>query len=126
MARAFYLLLGLVCVGLGSVGAVLPVLPTTPFLLISLWAFAKSSHRLERWLLEHKRFGPRLVQWRAHRVIPLKVKLTAWSSMLGSLGVMLATGAPWQAIVPALALTGVGATYIATRPSQAPPDETRP
>lgn len=120
MIRAVYLGIGLLFVGLGALGAVLPVLPTTPFLLISLWAFAKSSARLERWLLEHRRFGPRLVAWRAHRVIPLGVKLTAWGSMLASLTTMYFLGSPWQALVGAASVMVVGAVYIAVRPSHAP------
>jgi uncharacterized protein len=102
-------------------GAFLPVLPTTPLLLVALWAFAKSSARLERWLLEHPRFGPRLVAWRAHRVIPLAVKLTAWGSMLASLTIMTIAGAPWVATGGAAAVMAIGAFYIAMRPS-APPD----
>lgn len=123
MIRAIYLVTGLVCVGLGVVGAFLPVLPTTPFLLISLWAFARSSQRLERWLLEHERFGPRLVAWRKHRAIPLSVKLTAWGSMLGSLSLMFAVGTPWPAIATASGLMAIGAVYVATRPSRPPVDD---
>lgn len=120
MRRAIYLTIGLVFVGLGVLGAFLPVLPTTPLLLISLWAFARSSTRLERWLLAHPRFGPKLVAWRAHRAIPLSVKLTAWTSMVGSLTIMLLVGTPWQAIVAAAAVMAIGAVYVATRPSRPP------
>ncbi len=118
--RYVYLAIGLLFVGLGAVGAFLPVLPTTPFLLISLWAFAKSSPRLERWLLEHKRFGPRLVAWREHKVIPLPVKLTALASMLGSLA-FLAVMERWWAFGISAALMAVGAAYVWTRPSKPPP-----
>ena len=118
--RYVYLTIGLLFVGLGVLGAFLPVLPTTPLLLVSLWAFAKSSHRLETWLLTHPRFGPRLVAWRANRVIPLPVKLTAWGSMIASLSIMLITGAPWPALAGAGSLMAIGAVYIATRPSRPP------
>src|SRR5688500_15811539 len=105
--------LGLLCVGLGVIGAFLPVLPTTVFLLIALWAFARSSQRLETWLLEHPRFGPRLVAWRAHRVVPWPVKLTAWGSMAGSLTLMIVGGlSPW-AIGGAAGVMAIGAIYIA-------------
>lgn len=120
MIRAVYLVIGLLFVGLGALGAVLPVLPTTPFLLISLWAFAKSSARLERWLLEHRRFGPRLVAWRTHRVIPLGVKLTSWGSMLASLTMMYVVSSPWQALVGAGSVMVIGAVYIAMQPSRPP------
>lgn len=123
MLRAIYLAIGLVFVGLGVLGAFLPVLPTTPLLLISLWAFARSSRRLELWLLEHERFGPRLKAWRAHRAIPLTVKLTAWGSMVGSLVVMFVIGSPWPAIAAAASLMAIGAVYVATRPSRPPVED---
>ena len=119
-ARAAYLVTGLVFVGLGVLGVLLPVLPTTPFLLISLWAFSKSSARLERWLLEHPRFGPRLVAWRTHRVIPLAAKLMAWGSMAASLAVMIVTGSPPTAIAGAASVMAIGAIYVASRPSRPP------
>lgn len=125
MLRAFYLLIGLLTTGLGILGAFLPVLPTTPFLLISLWAYAKSSRRLESWLLEHPRFGPRLVEWRTHRVIPWRVKLTAWGSMVASLAIMIVTNTPWKAMAGAGALMAIGAIYVASKPSRRP-DENIP
>jgi uncharacterized protein len=116
-ARFGYLALGCVFVGLGVVGAFLPVMPTTVFLIGALWAFSLSSKRLETWLLEHPRFGPRLVAWRAHRVIPLRVKVFAWSSMAVSLAIMLIVRAPWWAVASAAALMLVGVIYIARCPS---------
>ncbi len=122
MLRAAYLAIGLLCVGLGVLGVFLPVLPTTPFLLISLWAFSRSSLRLERWLLEHKRFGPRLLAWRLHRVIPLPAKLAAWGSMVASLTLMIVTGRSVIAIAGAASVMAIGATYVASRPSRPPID----
>jgi uncharacterized protein len=120
VARALYFVLGLICVGLGAVGTVLPVLPTTPFMLVAVWAFAKSSRRLERWLLEHRRFGPPVLAWRQHRVIPLRVKLTAWGSMLASLAIMVLTTSSWLVVGISAAVMAIGAAYIATRPSSIP------
>jgi uncharacterized membrane protein YbaN (DUF454 family) len=120
VVRAIYLSIGLVCVGLGAAGVVLPVVPTTPFLIVALAMFARSSVRLERWLLEHERFGPRLVAWRENRVIPLPVKLTAWGSMIASLAIMSLTGR-WLAVAIAAAVMAVGAIYIARCPSTIPP-----
>ncbi len=118
--RAIYVGLGLLCFGLGVLGAFLPVLPTTPFLLVSLWAFSLSSKRLETWLLQHRRFGPRLVAWRAHRAVPLPVKLTAWGSMIASLALMIAAGASMLAIGGAAAVMLIGAVYVARCPSRPP------
>jgi uncharacterized membrane protein YbaN (DUF454 family) len=75
--RAIYVALGFFFVGLAMVGIVLPVLPTTPFLLLAAWFFARSSHRFYDWLLENKRFGPLLRQWRADRSLPPGVKTKA-------------------------------------------------
>jgi uncharacterized protein len=116
-ARYGYVALGCMFVGLGVIGAFLPVMPTTVFLIGALWAFAKSSPRLERWLLEHPRFGPRLGAWRAHRVIPVRVKVFAFSSMAASLLLMFVVHAPWFAIAAAAALMLIGVIYIARCPS---------
>ncbi len=118
--RGMYLVLGVVCVGLGVIGALLPVLPTTVFLIVALWAFARSSPRLERWLLDHPRFGPRLAAWRANRVIPLPVKLVAWGSMTASMTVMIVGGAPTWATALAGGIIVIGAVYIARCPSRVP------
>ncbi len=120
VARFVYLVIGGLFVGLGVLGAFLPVLPTTPFLLISLWAFSKSSVRLERWLLEHKRFGPRLLAWRISRVIPLPAKLAAWGSMLASLTIMAIARRPLWQIALAAGVMAIGATYVASKPSRPP------
>ncbi|HWO23928.1 MAG TPA: YbaN family protein [Kofleriaceae bacterium] len=118
--RAFYAGLGCVFFGLGVLGAFLPVLPTTPFMLVALWAFSLSSRRLETWLLQHPRFGPRLVAWRAYRAVPLPVKLTAWGSMIGSLTLMTLGGASLLALGGAASVMLIGAIYVARCPSQPP------
>ena len=121
-ARIGYLVLGCVFVALGVIGVFLPVMPTTVFLIGALWAFSLSSKRLETWLLVHPRFGPRLVAWRAHRVIPWRVKLFAWGSMLGSLSIMMVARAPTWAVASAAGLMLVGVVVIARCPSVPPAD----
>ncbi|MBC7172258.1 MAG: YbaN family protein [Polyangiaceae bacterium] len=118
-ARSIYLLLGWVFFGLGAAGIALPLLPTTPFLVLALWAFSRGSHRLESWLYHHRVFGPRLQQWREHRVIPLRAKLFAWGSMLASL-LYMAFGsrvAP-PALLSAAAIMLIGVVYVARCPSK--------
>ncbi len=61
--KVLWLLVGLTSVGVGAVGVVLPLLPTTPFLLIAAFAFARSSVRLDNWLREHQSFGPLINNW---------------------------------------------------------------
>lgn len=120
--RLLYLTAGLACVGLGVLGMFLPVLPTTPFLLLAVWAFARSSRRLESWLLEHPRFGPRLRAFRTDRVVPVSVKLTAWGWMAFSLGAMIVSGrVPWPGVALTAGLMGWGVYYLARCPSRPPP-----
>ncbi|SVB26221.1 uncharacterized protein METZ01_LOCUS179075, partial [marine metagenome] len=73
--RIILLALGWGCVGLAFIGIFLPGIPTTPFLIVALWAFAQSSKKFHAWLLNHKRFGPILQNWESHRVVPRKAKI---------------------------------------------------
>jgi len=68
---------GLVCVVLGVVGIFLPVLPTTPFMLLAAACFARSSRRFHDWLLSNRTFGPLIHEWEQHRSIPRRTKFTA-------------------------------------------------
>lgn len=68
---------GVLFVGLAVLGVVLPILPTTPFLLVAAACFAKSSPRLQRKLMANKTFGPLIHDWQTHRSIPRKAKRVA-------------------------------------------------
>jgi hypothetical protein len=113
--------IGFVCVGLGGLGAVLPLLPTTPFLLVALWAFSRSSRRFHHWLYTHPRFGPRLQAWEQHGVVPVKVKATAITAMVASFSLMaFVARVRWPVLAVAGAVMLIGATYILSRPSRPP------
>ena len=75
MKRIILISLGWLCVSLGFIGIFVPGIPTTIFLIIALWAFAKSSKKLHYWLLHHKRFGPILNNWQKHKVVPRRAKI---------------------------------------------------
>jgi len=75
--RLLWIAMGLVCVGLGYLGSILPVLPTTPFLLAASYCFARSSPRLHRWLRRMPYFGLLIRDWEAHRGIRPRVKILA-------------------------------------------------
>lgn len=72
---------GFACVGLGVLGIFLPVLPTTPFMLLAGACFARSSPRFHRWLLHHRTFGPIVSEWERHRAIPWRTKLWGMALM---------------------------------------------
>ncbi len=117
MRRQLWIALGCTSVALGAAGVVLPLLPTTPFMLLAAWAFAKSSPRLHGWLLGHRVFGPLIVDWQAHGAIAPGAKRAALVSMLVVLAVSLVAGvAMWIVAVQVAVLLATGA-FILTRPN---------
>tara|TARA_B110000438_G_C15793718_1_gene641914 strand:+ start:1545 stop:1925 length:381 start_codon:yes stop_codon:yes gene_type:complete len=72
--KYLYITLGMIFVGLGFIGIILPGIPTTPFILLAAWLFSKSSKRFENWLINHKIFGPIILNWRMYRGISLNSK----------------------------------------------------
>lgn len=77
IARYLWLSLALFFVGLGSIGVVVPLMPTTVFLLMAAYCASRSSPALHAWLYSHHRFGPLLRDWRDHRAIRPRAKVTA-------------------------------------------------
>jgi uncharacterized protein len=122
--RLFYLGLGWLCVGLGVIGIIMPILPTTPFLLVAVWAFSRSSPELAEKLRNHKYAGPYIRDWQDHGVIPPKAKVLA-IVMMSAMGVYVAgfSVVPgWVALLVCAALMAIG-IYILTRPGAAPKSE---
>ncbi len=118
--RLLWTFFGCLALGLGIIGVVTPVLPTTPFVLLAAWCFAKGCPALERWLDRHPRFGPLIRDWRAHRAVPRRAKYCAYGGMLLSLGLLVAGGA--QPLVIAGAALGMGAValFMLRLPDRAP------
>jgi uncharacterized membrane protein YbaN (DUF454 family) len=86
--RGVLLFLGTLCVVLGVIGIFLPILPTTPFLLLAAWCYARSSKRYYNWLISNKTFGKYIKDYREGKGIPKKAKITAiillWLTILFS------------------------------------------
>ena len=90
--------LGWLCVGLGVAGAFLPLLPTTPFLLLAAYAFSRGSEKLHRWLTEHPTWGPPIRDWQEHRAISRQTKIYASVAMVAVFIISLLMSAPWWAL----------------------------
>jgi uncharacterized membrane protein YbaN (DUF454 family) len=118
--RIGYFVLGCFFVLLGFIGAVLPLMPTTVFLIAAAWAFGKSSPRLERWLLEHPKFGPMLLGWRENGVIPRRAKIAACSGIAFGFVVFYLTSHPpfWLACIVFASMLAI-ALWIVSRPESA-------
>lgn len=114
LGRPFWLAGGLLAVGVGTVGIVLPLLPTVPFYLLAAFCFARSNPVWEQKLLDHPHWGPPIRNWREKRAIPRRAKLAALTGMAASSALSLAfIKWPWG-ITPALACSCV-AVWIWTR-----------
>ncbi|MHC0052040.1 YbaN family protein [Actibacterium sp. D379-3] len=114
--RAIWMFLGLVSVGLGFVGAALPLIPTVPFMLLAAFFFARSSERLHHWLLTHPVFGPSITDWQESGAIRRPVKWLASLSILAGFGVSLILDVrPTLLVIQALTLAAV-TLFIWSRP----------
>lgn len=104
---------------LGIAGVFLPLLPTTPFVLLAAFCFSRGSERVERWLVEHPRFGPMVRDWRARHAVPRRAKQLATVMMLvGSAWAWWVLPGPWRWL-PALCCTAV-ATWLWRLPDADP------
>lgn len=111
------MLAGLLMTALGIVGAFLPLLPTTPFLLVAVWCFSRSSPRLEQWLLNHRTLGPPLQNWRREGAIAGRAKVIAISLIVASYGFFYYRTQPSLVLAAIVGLILCGsALFILTRP----------
>lgn len=116
MTRMLWFCTGGVSLLLGAIGAVLPVLPTTPFIILAAFAFSKSSPRLELWLKSHRIFGPMIADWQLHGAIALRYKIIATIMMAAAFGFSLAMSfSAAVLIIQAICLTAA-ALFVLTRP----------
>ena len=118
--RALWFVVGLSALGLAVLGVALPLVPTTPFVLLAAFAFARSSDRWHAWLRSHKIFGPIIENWRQHRAIDRRAKIASVIGMAAVFGLSLAMNASTTVLaVQAVVLTAAGA-FVLSRPS--PPE----
>ncbi len=116
LKKALYVFLGGLSLTLGLIGIVLPVLPTTVFLLLAAFFFAKSSQRLHHWITNHKRFGPPIVDWQKYGAVSKIARIRAVSTMVGLLLISILLSLPLAVItIQGLAMAAVS-VFLLTRP----------
>jgi uncharacterized membrane protein YbaN (DUF454 family) len=116
VARAIWLAAGLLAVGVGAIGIVVPGLPTTVCFIVAAWCFSRSSERLERWVLNLPRIGPMVRDHRAGLGMPLRAKVIAISMIVVAVGLSVTLGIDsWPIRAVVLALGAVGVLYISVR-----------
>lgn len=114
MRRHFYLALGLMALALGAIGAVLPIMPTVPFLLLAVYGFARSNPEWERRILDHPHWGPQVRDWQERRAISRPSKTVAILAMTaGAVFTYFTLGHPWYWI--SVAVLVICGSWIATR-----------
>ena len=122
-ARFIWLLVGVAALAIGAVGVLLPLLPTTPFLLVAAFAFARSSERMNSWLREHEVFGPLINNWHRDGSIDHNAKRMAIIVIATTPVVTWLLGVPSWVVAFQIVVLSAAAIFILTRPS---PSENRP
>ena len=121
LMRLIWIASGFLSLGAGIIGIVLPLVPTTPFLLLAAYCFAQGSQRLHDWLVHHPRFGPPIRDWHKYRAISRRGKVLAMVAIGAVLLVsVLLDVSTWIIVIQATVLSVVS-LFILTRPR--PPDD---
>ena len=109
IVRWLLLIAGTISLILGIIGIFVPLLPTTPFLLLTAFLYFKSSPKAYKWLIEQKHLGPYIVNYREKKIIPLRAKVFSlvlmWTFVL--YGVVFIIESTWVRVVLLLIIVGV-------------------
>jgi len=114
--RLIWLVVGLAALAAAAVGVLLPLIPTTPFVILAAFAFMKSSRRLHDWLITHRIFGPVILDWRKHGAISRSAKTIAIASMAAVFVISLMMQLPGYVLAPQAFVLGVCAWFVGSRP----------
>jgi uncharacterized membrane protein YbaN (DUF454 family) len=110
--------LGIICVILGIIGAVLPVMPTTPFAILAAYFFSKSSPKMHHWILNLKYIGPSIQEWEKHHVIRPRAKVMCLVTIFAMFGSTLLFVRTYMWAKIAMACVGIAvSTFVVTRKS---------
>jgi len=115
--RWMWFLAGIVCVITGFIGIILPLLPTTIFMILAAFCFARSSRRMNNWLLNHPHFGEQIIHWQNHKAISTKGKKTATIAMAIILAISYILGFAAHIILIQAAIFTLVLAYLWSRPS---------
>lgn len=119
LLRVMWFILGSAALALAAIGVVLPVLPTTPFALLAVFAYGKSAPRIAASIERNRFLGPTLVNWRAHGAIARRHKAVAVIMMVSVFGASLAMSVAAPVLVLQAVCTTGAAAFILSRPSEA-------
>ena len=97
--KAFFFVLGCLCLIMAYIGVVTPGLPYSPFVVAAAYCFARSSERMYNWIMNHRIFGPFITNWNQKRVFPIRLKFFMLGSMSISLILMYTSGVPIKGII---------------------------
>ncbi|UXI65909.1 YbaN family protein [Tahibacter amnicola] len=111
-----WLALAIVSLALGVIGIVLPILPTTPFILLAAFAAARGSTRLHAWMRNHPRFGPMLRDWEREGAVSRRAKYFATAMMFSSAVVLFLISPRWWIAAIGIATMLVVAIWLWMRP----------
>lgn len=115
--RMAYLVLAYVATVLGIAGIFLPLLPTTPFLLVAVWAASRGSQRLHDWIYGQPRFAKLLNDWHQQGAVPTSAKLLATAMMIASLSFLAWSGYHWGFLLAMGLMFLLLGTFLWTRPN---------
>ena len=115
MSRHFWTVAGFLSLAVGAIGVLLPLLPTVPFVILAAFCFARGNPELERWLVEHRVYGPHIQAWRERGAISRKGKIAATAAFAFSI-VLAAIFSPWPWVMAPVIAAVVTGSWIWTRP----------
>lgn len=119
LVRWLFLVLGTISLILGVIGIFVPLLPTTPFLLLTAYLYFRGSPGAYNWLIGHKQLGPYIINYREKKIIPKRVKIYSialmWVCVLNS--VFFIINAAWMKIALILIISGVTVHILSFRSS---------
>ena len=114
--RTTFILMGHASIAVGFVGIFVPLLPTTPFVLLAAVCYSRGSDRFHTWLHQHPRFGPMIHSWREHRAIGVRAKVVAVITVVASITFsVIRLDVPWNVVAVFIGVAVL--TFILSRPS---------